>query len=628
MRAELRERAGAPAWLWLLPILLLATALSIPHMDADAFHHDEAYSMLAAGVLRPGPHSLAAVREATALRSPEQALGWPILLSVWGRFAGWSEFAARTIPLFAGILTLALVYRTGSNLFAAPAGLGAALLLTGSAFFLAYFTIARTFTLVSFFATLCLWCYWHVALQPRAPGRGAPAGLLAGSIGLLYSHYFGALLLPALGLFHLLFMPRERGWWRPVILIGLAVPVAVWQLPVLLRGLDRTLANEALHSQAMSMTEVLERLLRFLSNDLLDPAAPAGALLAILLPAALMLLALQRLRSGKGADALWLTLFVAATLLLLVLVLNEALRVMHTSRIRYLIALWPLVTLTAGAGLWHLARRHGRLAVLLPALWLLLGARLSLGGEFRYEVDYLLRSDFHHIARIMRERLPEADFLILDYEAERLDPGRLYTRSLGLPYKIIYRDRENPLASVGQAHLPYPYAWMLFRSQDSAEIAAQAAGLGRVFCERLVDAWGYTLERHALSTAHCPDSPARLAFAAGIQLSGPDLRLEGGVLRLHAGLRSADEGLLANYSLAVHIIDPRAGRRVAQGDVGVGPGSFVPVTSEIDVSALPAGEYELRVALYDWQTGARLHGRDLETGVSGDMHSLQHFRIG
>ena len=94
MQGNTHERATTLAWLWLLPLLLLATALAIPQLDADAFHHDEAYSMLAAGVLRPGPHSLAEVWSATAERSSEQALGWPMLLSVWGH-AWWAGASLR-----------------------------------------------------------------------------------------------------------------------------------------------------------------------------------------------------------------------------------------------------------------------------------------------------------------------------------------------------------------------------------------------------------------------------------------------------------------------------------------------------------------------------------------------------
>ena len=627
MQGNTHERATTLAWLWLLPLLLMATALAIPQLEADAFHHDEAYSMLAAGVLRPGPNSLAEVWSATAERSSEQALGWPMLLSVWGHVVGWSEFAARVIPLFAGVLTLALVFRTGNDLLAPPAGIIAALLLTGSAFFLVYFSIARAFTLVALFATLCLRCYWRIALHPRQPGRAARAGLLLGSICLLYAHYFGALLLPVLGLFHLLFVPKNRRWWQPVFLIGLAALIAALQLPVLLMGLNRTVSNEGLHNEAMRAADVLERLLRFMSNGLLDPAPPVGALLTILLPLALLLAILLHLRSGKRAGATWLLVFTSAALLILVLAINEVLRVMHVSRMRYLIALWPLSALLTAAALRPLVNRQRRLLTGLLVLWLSLGAYVSLGSDFRYEVGFLQRSDFHHVYRLMRERLPEADFLILDYEAERLDPGRLYTRSLGLPYKIIYRDRVNPLSSVGSAHVPYPYAWMLFRSQDSGFITEQAAGLGRVFCDGVLEAWGYTLERYALSPAHCPDSAARLEFDSGIALAGPDIRLEDTVLRLFASLRSADEGLLARYSLAVHVIDALTGERVAQGDVGAGPGAFVPLRSEIDISMLPSGDYEVYFALYDWQTGARLPARDPETGTVSDMHSLYRFRI-
>ena len=72
----------------------------------------------------------------------------------------------------------------------------------------------------------------------------------------------------------------------------------------------------------------------------------------------------------------------------------------------------------------------------------------------------------------------------------------------------------------------------------------------------------------------------------------------------------------------------RTGLRIAQGDVGVGPGAIVPLRSEIDISALPPGDYELRVALYDWQTGARLSAKDLVTDEVSDIHTLHYFRLG
>ena len=84
---------------------------------------------------------------------------------------------------------------------------------------------------------------------------------------------------------------------------------------------------------------------------------------------------------------------------------------------------------------------------------------------------------------------------------------------------------------------------------------------------------------------------------------------------------------LKYHSLAVHVIDVNSGERVAQGDVGVGLGTFFRLASEIDISALPKGEYEVRVALYDWKTGARLGARDLDTDVVSDIHALHRFRL-
>ena len=122
---------------------------------------------------------------------------------------------------------------------------------------------------------------------------------------------------------------------------------------------------------------------------------------------------------------------------------------------------------------------------------------------------------------------------------------------------------------------------------------------------------------------------ARLQFENDIELFAPVApELRGGLLRLRAGLSSADETLLSRYSLALHVIDTLSGERVAQADTGVGPGTYVPLCREIDISALPPGDYEVRVALYDWQTGVRLIARDLETGETGDMHTLQRFRLG
>ena len=330
-------------------------------------------------------------------RSPEQALGWPLLLSVWGRLAGWSEVAARALPCFGGLLALAWVYRAGHDLFTAQTGFFAALLLAASMFPQTNMLHARAFPMVMLFTAWSLWAYWRNALHPQSPGRRARASLLIGMTGLLYSQYFGALLLPVLGLFHLLFVPKNRRWWRTALLLGLAAMASVPQLPGLLNGVAFTVTRSQMRPIALTPPQLLAQFLRYLANGVVFPAPWVGELLVVLLPLALLVATVLRLRARRPVGARWLLAFVSATLLLLYVAFNEALRVVTERRMRYLVALWPLIALLAGCGLRQLARAQRRLAAALLALWLILGVTLALTTNLRYELGYFPQSSIHRV---------------------------------------------------------------------------------------------------------------------------------------------------------------------------------------------------------------------------------------
>ena len=615
--------------MWALLPLLLAAALTIPLLDVDSFNGDEPASLIAAGMFRSGPPSLDATWSFITNRDSTQAYGWPLLLSVWARLVGWSEFATRALSLFFGVLALAWVYRTGRDLLSPQAGLFATLLLGASVFFHAYMIHARAFTPAALFTTLCVWSYWRIALRPRQPGRAAQALLLLSSVGLLYMQYVCALFLPVLGLFHLFFVPKNRRWWQPVFLFGVAALLAIAQLPGFLGGMELTFDNEGLHDRALSAPMLVSHLVRYITNGLVDPEPPFGELLLVSLPLALLAAILLRRRAGNRSHAFWMLVITSATLLALVILINEIFRVVVDNRIRYLMPLWPLTALLAGAALWRLAGRHRRIVAILLSLWLLAGAWLTSSTEFRYELGYFFQRDINLSIPMIRELIPETDFLMMDFSAGTIFQGWFYDRPYGTSRENIFRYKQDPYVAVRPVHEAYPFASLLYFSKDRVGFANLPQELGRVFCERVLDEWGITLERFALhSVENCPDSPVRLTFDSSIQLTAPEISIRDGLLRLDAHFRSADEQLLANYSLAVHVYDALSDVRVAQGDTGVGPGAIVPLRSEIDISALPPGNYELRVALYDWQTGVRLQARDLETDKVSDMHTLHHFRIG
>ena len=184
------------SWLWALLPLLLAAALVAPILGRDVFDIDESSTMINAGARHLGPFTPADAVHTSVSRSPDQAWGHVVVFSQWGQIAGWSELAIRSLPWLTGLLTLAWVYRIGRALFTARVALTAMLLLSTSVVFLTYMHKARSYGLAMLFAAIVLWAYWRVALHPRPPGRGARAVLVLGATGLLYAHYFGALLLP------------------------------------------------------------------------------------------------------------------------------------------------------------------------------------------------------------------------------------------------------------------------------------------------------------------------------------------------------------------------------------------------------------------------------------------------
>ena len=406
------------------------------------------------------------------------------------------------------------------------------------------------FTLVTLFAALCLWAFWRVALHPRPPGRSAQAALLLGATGLLYTHYYATLLLPVLGLFHLLFVPKTRRWWRPVLLCGLAGLLASIQLPLLLQGLALNAANEFLLIHALTAHELLTKFPRYLSNGMLAPTPAVGALLVLLLPLALVLVTLRQLRARRRADAVWLLVFVCLALLLLFTVANELFSLITRSRLRYLIALWPLVALLAGAGLQQLTGNRPRLVTVLVALWLGVGVWLSLATNFRYELAYFRQSEINTIFPNLRQHIGADDILLLDYNAERYNHEQMYSWMKAVSRVTLYQYQEDPYAEARPLHGDHAYAWLLYLSEDRAGFADLPAALGRVLCERVLDERGFTLERYALhSVENCPERPPRLEFDGGIRLIGPRTEVRDGLLRLDAHFHSDDAGILANYSL-------------------------------------------------------------------------------
>ena len=501
---RLRTLLCSNPWLWTLPPLLLAAALASSQLDNRAYAYDELYSLFAAGARLRAPHAISEVWNTIAANSPEQAFGWPVLLSVWVRFNGWSEVAVRALPLFAGLLALACAWRVGRDLFAPSAGLVAVLLLSTSGFFIAFMRYARAFTLVALFALVVIWCYWRIVLHPGPAKRACAIGLLLASIILCYMHYFAALLLPALALFHLLFVRRNGRWWLPPALFALAALTAALQLPVFLQGLESSLSNDNVKLSVMNVPETLARFLNFLGNNtLFFPAVSGWLALAILLT-----LPYVAWRRGSGKDRIntgWYIAFTFATLFLLYLATNELVGVLTSGSMRYLMPLWPLTALLVGLLVWRGRRHRLRLAEWALVGLIVTGLHASNHPELKYSFNYgTVHLPLHLAHRELQAAGRENDLLLLTGEAlpQQGALQEFYIQALSLEKHYINVDGQKPALWTARQ---YPRVWLL-QAEDDREQLREAFALlpeDSIRCGQRLDQAGLVLELYAWTEESC-----------------------------------------------------------------------------------------------------------------------------
>lgn len=488
-------------WLRVVPILLLALWLAGPRLNALSFNEDETRTLIYTGARNYGPYTPAqAIAAEQNIAASDQAFGWTILINLLGGAVGWSTVAIRAMPLFFGLLTLALLYRAGRDLFGRVVGLYAALLLISYALVVQYFHVARAYTPSLLFTTLTLWCYWRVAVDARPAGRRWTTGLLVGGAGLLYSHYFAALHLPALGLFHLLVVRKDRRWRRAALLFALMVLAAAPELVALRAGVAGSVGRYG-PGAGLNLAEALLRLAYMFSNGVIDLPRGLSPALLLLLPAALVALVRMRPRQGAGMRATWYLGVVSLSFFLLVMAVNHFVAVLSWPRMRYLLALWPPVVLLVASGIHRLGRRRQRMAdVILTALATSGIVVIMLTPAFKQIAGHT-ESIIHLADQALGVHAGPGDYLIIEEQAlpwER-DIRGYYLHVWTWPRAIV--SAESEVGPLLQEAGDYPRLWLLAAGRDSA-IDEQMSGELQ-FCRRAVNRGSLALTLYARSEADC-----------------------------------------------------------------------------------------------------------------------------
>ncbi|MFN8374251.1 MAG: hypothetical protein U0694_15400 [Anaerolineae bacterium] len=626
-------------WLWLLPLLLLMTALAASRLNADAIWLDEWWSIYHAGGAQYGPVSVAETWNRVATEDPWNAPGYYTVLKGWGALVGWTAYADRAFSLLFGLLAAAMAYRMGRDVGKSHTiGMGAAVALGGSAFFIYYLHELRAYTLYAFLVTFMLWVYWRVVYGQG--GRLAQFGLFFGVAAMLYTHYFSALLAAALGLYHLLFvLPRKNetaSKWRPLLLMGAGGVLFLPWVGVLLDGLRRG-------SNAAVRQEPISEALTMIST--IGYAFSSGFVILMLLIFGAALFALFRRSSfaplrlgGSGIVFAW---FIASVVLVLALALNAYMSV--NAHARHFMVLMPPLALLAGIGIRELARHRVSPAIILT-LWL----AAAVWNSFSDFNDVLFGAENQQYFRIhlpwntmaadLRAEVQEGDIIAFSVP-ENSQPVsgvfEYYMRPLNVPMAIMewWKGDETTVSQFEATASAYTQdAMRLWLGQETDQTSgAWLAAFHEVVDSRFVSC-GTSIELNGLRAdlyARLPqccappqDADQRVySFGTSVALTFAQPEISGDSLHVLLAWLGGNTLPPYQYSVALHITP--AGENVAplaQTDYGLPLDAFACRAADIPLTDLPAGNYDLNVIVYDWQTNQRLL---TETGDHGTVETFE-----
>ncbi len=628
------------SWWWLLPLLWLTMALTLPRLDMDGLWYDEVWSVINAGGAHYGAMSPSEIWEHLATNDPDQGIAYPLLLSAWGSVVGWSELATRLLSLFAGLLTIAGTYRLGREWLSPGVGLIAAALLSVNTFYINYLHELRVFSIVTLAAVLVLWCYGRLMFSPSGKppqwmilaNIRVSVGWVIGGLGLLYTHYFAATLLLALGIMHMglgiwaLISQKNRGfigrrWWQIVLLALVVALLFVPWLPVLMQSIARTATRSDVHERSLTTLDLLDSIGRYFLNW--DMPGVGVVLLGVLGVGAVAVF-WSKHRDVSPQTVLRAQWMVALTVVLLagVLAANAFLQIIEPNRARYILVLWVPLALSSAILVHRLSavlyqRFTGRRNIMLIlgigmiTVWFANGLRVYWDADFLRALDGGDTVRWRTMTTILQAEGQPQDVFVFYAGTPKAAYDNQFsfehsTHDVVMPHfqSAIFLDEMHldwALTHIEQAHRvwygvdkrqPITDAYTIFDSLLTKLIR----------CDQVVNDTQLILTLYGRYAAFCPQDDTIIEFAAGISLRAYQIISTDNKLIVPTSWTLQPHVPSNVYSVSVQLLDT-AGNLIAQKDDGLSHSHFTTLISELEMTNVPTGDYRLRLVVYAWQTG-------------------------
>jgi mannosyltransferase len=396
-----------------LLVIAVAVALRLVLLAGPSLRGDESLSVLYA------QRSLPEIVHITRFVSGHPPLFYG-LLHVWVSLSGTTEFVARYFSVWWGVLLLPLVYLVGLRLFDHWTGFWSTLLLAVNSFQVWHGQDIRSYTMVATLALVSCWFFWRAMQHPNWKSWVIYA--LSG-MAVVHSHYFGAFLILAHGVYWaVVFLRQDRSrrralWWGGM-LSWMATVASL--LPWLWLARTVITGGHGPGGRALSLWGAFRQsLVTFSIGYWREPWGGSVLTVGLLLLLAWGVWAASR-RAPRAAG------FVAAWIVVPLACLYVLMRSRPLYRERYLVYCAPAYVLLIGAGLaelgarWNAGRQPfwnwtARVGLAAAILFLLGWNGLTLRSHYS-DPAYAKSPQWREALAFVRDRLEPGDVFVLNHQ--------------------------------------------------------------------------------------------------------------------------------------------------------------------------------------------------------------------
>jgi len=611
--------------------LLAIYILSVTNLQAEPISHSEwnTQQHLFKTYLDPAytfSETLASVSANSAQHGPL----YFVMLSVWEKLAGRDLFSLRLFSIYCGILAIAVTYRLASISGDRDMATIAAILAAFVAYLIFYAQLVRMYSLLALLVAVVAWAYWRVISAIGGAPAWRWAALIVSAAALIYAHYYGMIVLAAISLYHLIFVARDKRWFQvcgAMVVAGIAF--APW-LPVVFLGWTEL----KIPSENLSLIESMVTVAQVYTNGLA--------------PILVLALAACFLKFRLLSPAQRYLLFLAFSILLMIIILNEFTPVLAARRLRYTIILAVPLVCSIAIGLTLLP--GPRIAIpAIVGLWILAcfayidsdALKTYTNQNFQSSDAVPSYQDFHYQAG----KLPSRNALILSFHPDSLvDNYKVlayyrwvlsdWTHVAHITYDVsggvVVQSGLSTYATLDAIAANSNSVWVIHdpRQTDLTALEVYSNWFAQKFqmCRRFIDTERSVIEYYVKMPIPCSliadPRQYEIVYDKGPWLGGVEFAQTSDQLSVYLWWLHSEESL---YAYSLQVFDDRQ-EKVRQHDAVI---SGDPVDAHsFDLSSLPNGAYTVDLIVYDRRTGDSQSGTFVKDSRSFERAAeLKRFEI-